>query len=112
VLITNDPDEAIYLADRIIPLTAGPGATLGPSLPVQIPRPRDRKAINHDPHFKELRREIVDFMLNSKGHHAAITRKLILPDIEPEDLGVPRNAFGRRRPTRKSEVKEETVEVA
>ena len=27
VLITNDPDEGIYLADRIIPLTAGPGAT-------------------------------------------------------------------------------------
>ena len=30
VMITNDPDEGIYLADRIIPLTAGPGATLGP----------------------------------------------------------------------------------
>jgi nitrate/nitrite transport system ATP-binding protein len=112
VLITNDPDEAIYLADRIIPLTAGPNATLGPSFTVEIPRPRDRKAINHDPHFKELRREIVDFMLKSKGHHAAVTRKLILPDIEPEDLSAPRNAFGRRRPTRKSEVKEETVEAA
>src|SRR5881392_3355861 len=47
VMITNDPDEGIYLADRIIPLTAGPGATLGPSLPVRIKRPRDRKAINH-----------------------------------------------------------------
>lgn len=112
VLITNDPDEAIYLADRIIPLTAGPNATLGPSFTVKIPRPRDRKGINHDPHFKELRREIVDFMLKSKGHHAAVTRKLILPDIEPEDLSAPRNAFGRRRPTRKSEVKEETVEAA
>ena len=32
VLITNDPDEGIYLADRIIPLTAGPRATLGPSI--------------------------------------------------------------------------------
>src|SRR5204863_4038014 len=41
VMITNDPDEGIYLADRIIPLTAGPGATLGPSLPVEISRPRD-----------------------------------------------------------------------
>jgi nitrate/nitrite transport system ATP-binding protein len=47
VLITNDPDEGIYLADRIIPLTAGPGATLGPSFRVEIPRPRNRKAINH-----------------------------------------------------------------
>ncbi len=112
VLITNDPDEAIYLADRIIPLTAGPNATLGPSFTVEIPRPRDRKAINHDPHFKELRREIVEFMLNSKGHHTAVTRKLVLPDIEPEDLGVARPTFGRRLPKRKNEVKEETVEAA
>lgn len=112
VLITNDPDEAIYLADRIIPLTAGPNATLGPSFTVEIPRPRDRKAINHDPHFKELRREIVEFMLNSKGHHTAVTRKLVLPDIEPEDLAVARPTFGRRQPKRKSEVKEETVEAA
>jgi len=66
LLITNDPDEGIYLADRIIPLTAGPNATLGPSLKVEIPRPRNRKALNHDPHFKSLRREVVEFMLNSK----------------------------------------------
>ena len=33
ILITNDPDEAILLADRVIPLTAGPRATLGPRSP-------------------------------------------------------------------------------
>ena len=113
VLITNDPDEGIYLADRIIPLTAGPGATLGPSFTVEIPRPRDRKSINHDPHFKQLRREIVEFMLNSKTErHTAITKKLILPDIEPEDLNVPQIIKGwRKPPIRKGEVKEEAVEV-
>src|SRR6266705_3589845 len=58
VMITSDPDEGIYLADRIIPLTAGPAATLGPSFNVEIPRPRDRKAINHDPRFKEIRRDM------------------------------------------------------
>src|ERR1700740_1751728 len=41
VLITNDQDEAILLADRVIPLTAGPRATLGASIPVTISRPRD-----------------------------------------------------------------------
>jgi nitrate/nitrite transport system ATP-binding protein len=113
VMITNDPDEGIYLADRIIPLTAGPGATLGPSLQVEIPRPRDRNSINHDPHFKQLRREVVEFMLNSKSdRHTAITKKLILPDIEPEDLNIPRNMTGwRNTPIRKHEVKEESVEV-
>ena len=113
VMITNDPDEGIYLADRIIPLTAGPGATLGPSFTVDIPRPRDRKAINHFPAFKQLRREIVEFMLNSKHERrTAITKKLILPDIEPEDLNIPRHMTGwRSTPIRKHEVKEESVEV-
>jgi nitrate/nitrite transport system ATP-binding protein len=113
VLITNDPDEGIYLADRIIPLTAGPGATLGPSFTVEIPRPRDRKAINHDPHFKQLRREVVEFMLNSRHErHAAVTKKLTLPDIEPEDLNIPHGMIGwRKSPVRRSEIKEESVEV-
>ena len=113
LLITNDPDEGIYLADRIIPLTAGPGATLGPSFTVDIPRPRDRKAINHFDSFKKLRREIVEFMLNSKTErHTAITKKLILPDIEPEDLNIPRTMTAwRKTPIRKHEQKEESVEV-
>ena len=42
----------------------------------------------------------------------AVTKKLILPDIEPEDLSVPRGAFNRRKTAlRRSEVKSETVEV-
>ncbi|HBF98678.1 MAG TPA: nitrate/sulfonate/bicarbonate ABC transporter ATP-binding protein, partial [Alphaproteobacteria bacterium] len=46
ILITNDVDEAILLADRIIPLNPGPNATLGPDFKVDIPRPRDRAAMN------------------------------------------------------------------
>ena len=65
LLITNDVDEAILLADRIIPLGAGPAATLGPSFAVDIERPRDRKALNHDPRFKALRVQIVDYLLAS-----------------------------------------------
>src|SRR5438270_531696 len=106
VLITNDPDEGIYLADRIIPLTAGPAATLGPSFRIGIPRPRDRKEINHHPQFKRLRREIGDFLLGSRlDQHPLITRKLFLPDIEPEDLSVPRALGGRRVPIRRREIR-------
>jgi nitrate/nitrite transport system ATP-binding protein len=113
LMITNDPDEGIYLADRIIPLSAGPGATLGPSIEIDLPRPRDRKALNHEPRFKEIRRQVIEFLLNSKGQrHAAVTKKLILPDIEPEDLNAPRSFIGsRHRPIRANEIKRETVEV-
>src|SRR3954468_23439084 len=114
VLITNDVDEGILLSDRIIPLSAGPCATLGPSIPVTIPRPRDRKAINHDPRFKEIRRSVVDFLLSSNlRSKVTVSRTLSLPEIEPEDLSVPRNWFSpRKHPIRKREIKKETVEVA
>ena len=111
VMITNDVDEGILLADRVIPLSAGPNATLGPSFTIDIPRPRDRKAINHDPRFKEIRRDIIDWLLASKGERkVAVTKKLVLPDIEPEDLSIPRGVFNRRKtPLRRHEIKHETV---
>lgn len=113
VLVTNDPDEAILLADRVIPLTAGPGATLGPSFPVEIPHPRDRKAINHDPRFKEIRRDVTDYLIGlGSKRHAEVTRRLVLPDIEPEDLNLPRPLIGgRRAPIRRNEIKKETVAI-
>lgn len=62
VLITNDVDEALLLADRIIPLTVGPKATLGPSFQVDLARPRDRKGVNHNDEFKRLRKEIIGYL--------------------------------------------------
>lgn len=113
VLITNDVDEGIMLADRIIPLSAGPKATLGPSVRVDIERPRDRKALNHDPRFQRIRREVLDFLLGPGGHtHTKVTRKLVLPDIEPEDMSIPPTIFTPRRPPRRrNEQKRETVEI-
>ena len=63
VLITNDVDEAILLADRIIPLSVGPAATLGPAVSVNIPRPRDRKTMNHDAAFKAVRNQVIEYLL-------------------------------------------------
>ncbi len=65
LLITNDVDEAILLADRIIPLSAGPAACMGPSFAVGIERPRDRTGLNHDPRFKALRAKVMDYLLAS-----------------------------------------------
>ena len=108
VLITNDVDEALLLADRIIPLTPGPGATLGESVAVTLARPRDRKALNHDPEFKRLRALVTNQLLGYGARRkSTVTKKLTLPDILPENLDVPRTS--RRRPLRPHEIKTEEI---
>lgn len=111
VLITNDPDEGLLMADRIIPLSAGPGATLGPSFPVDLGPARDRRALDHDPRFKALRAEVVSWLMGPGARPAvSVSRKLVLPDLEPEDLEIPRSLIGgRRRPRRRSEERRETI---
>ncbi|MEO7933985.1 MAG: ABC transporter ATP-binding protein [Chthoniobacterales bacterium] len=115
VLITNDPDEAILLADRVIPLTPGPRATLLESIPVTLPRSENRKAALESIEGKRLRNEIIERLQScKKPAGAAIVRKLILPDIEPEDLTKGRHSFlfrNRRKPVRKSEIQPISVEV-
>ncbi len=107
LLITNSVDEALLLADRVIPLTLGPGATLSTPVTVDIPRPRDRTALNHDPEFKRLRAHITSQLLGFGAQaRQTVTRKLILPDILPEDLDQPRV---HRPPRRPSEEKRETI---
>jgi nitrate/nitrite transport system ATP-binding protein len=85
VLITNDVDEGIIMADRIIPLNPGPNATLGPEFPVTLPRPRDRTAINHSPEFKRIRREVTQYLMQVGAEkNAAVEGKVInLPQVLP-----------------------------
>ena len=64
LLITNDVDEALLLADRVIPLNPSPGATLGPEFPVSLARPRDRNALNDDAEFRRLRAAITRYLLD------------------------------------------------
>ncbi|MFC3673962.1 ABC transporter ATP-binding protein [Ferrovibrio xuzhouensis] len=85
LLITNDVDEAILLADRIIPLTPGPKATLGREFRVDMPRPRDRTAINSDARFKALRHEVTAYLMDlaMAREAAAADDGRALPDIAP-----------------------------
>ncbi len=80
VLITNDVDEAIILADRIIALN--PDGTLGEEFKVDIPRPRDRTAMNNDETFKTLRRDVTSYLMDV-GIEAKSEGTRSLPDVTP-----------------------------
>jgi nitrate/nitrite transport system ATP-binding protein len=83
VLVTNDVDEAILLADRIVPLSAGPAATFGPSTVVDIPRPRDRKALNHDPKFVQIRKAIIEYLLDTQRAKRRASEPAVTPVLRP-----------------------------
>jgi nitrate/nitrite transport system ATP-binding protein len=63
LMITNEVDEAIILADRIIPLSAGPEATLGSPINVTVARPRHRKQLNHNPAYHHDRKAVLHYLL-------------------------------------------------
>ena len=93
VLITNDVDEAILLADRIIPLNPGPDASFGPEFRVPFERPRDRSAMNSSAAYKKLRAAITQYLMDAGIKRAAATEdRRELPNIVPVqfDHGPPR----------------------
>jgi len=115
IWITNDPDEAILVADKVIPLLPTSPATLGEPMLVDIERPRDRKAINHDARFKKLRTQLITTLLDAKGRTKVKSSvKLSLPDILPEDLNnlCSMEFQNRRGPKRRYDNHREEVEVA
>ena len=115
IWITNDPDEAILVADRVIPLLPGrDGATLGTELTIDMPRPRDRRELLKTAEFKNLKISLVNTLLGAKKDSApTVTRKLAVPDILPEDLGQKRNysIFDRPSPRRRSQLAREEMNV-
>ncbi|HWB07500.1 MAG TPA: ABC transporter ATP-binding protein [Verrucomicrobiales bacterium] len=115
IWITNDPDEAILMADRVIPLLPGEAATLGRELTIDLARPRDRRTISDEPAFKAFRADIIGQLESAKNRITQTSScKVTLPDILPEDV-MTRNALPfliRRGPRRRSDLHPETVEAA
>jgi nitrate/nitrite transport system ATP-binding protein len=115
VWITNDPDEAILVADRVLPLLpTRDGATLGEEIPIMLDRPRDRREIIKTAAFKDLKIRLVNTLLGAKKESAAtVTKKLATPDILPEDLGKRRefSLFDRPAPRRRSQLAREELQI-
>ena len=87
LLITNDVDEGIYMADRIIPLRPGPNATLGPEFKIDLDRPRDKTEMNDNPNFKKTRNEIIEYLMDIGNERKSEAKEqIILPDLVPKDF--------------------------
>lgn len=87
LLITNDVDEGIYMADRIIPLRPGPKATLGPEFKIDIERPRDKTALNDNPNFKKTRNAIIEYLMDIGNERKLNSQKeFVLPDLQPKSF--------------------------
>ena len=101
VMITNDVDEAVLTADRIVPLTMGPEATLAREFKVNMAHPRDRTTLNDHPEYKRLKHDITTFMLHFNDeakelrtacHGEAQRRRytdITMPDVQPRDFALP-----------------------
>ncbi|OYX28558.1 MAG: nitrate ABC transporter ATP-binding protein [Flavobacteriales bacterium 32-35-8] len=87
LLITNDVDEGIYMADRIIPLRPGPNATLGPEFKIDIERPRDKTEMNDNPNFKKTRNAIIEYLMEiGNERKSEVQKEYILPDLAPKSF--------------------------
>ncbi|WP_194767809.1 ABC transporter ATP-binding protein [Tamlana sp. I1] len=87
LLITNDVDEGIYMADRIIPLKPGPKATLGPEFKIDIERPRDKTEMNDNQNFKDTRNAIIEYLMEIGNSRKSESQGVYeLPELEPKSF--------------------------
>jgi nitrate/nitrite transport system ATP-binding protein len=84
-MITHDVDEAIYLADRILLMTNGPGAVLAEIVENPISKGRLRTDLHRHPHYYELRNHLVDFLVGRSRSFVTDT-----PGHDPRNVRVVR----------------------
>ncbi|MEO0417669.1 MAG: nitrate ABC transporter ATP-binding protein [Pseudomonadota bacterium] len=87
LLVTNDVDEALLLADRIAVLTPAPAAKIGQIYNVNVARPRDREGVNDDANYQALRKEIIGYLGSLNSESGTVGESAIdLPNVTPIDL--------------------------
>ena len=87
VMITNDIDEAILLADTIYTLTSSPGATLGPAIFIDAAHPRSRGQLSGQPTCQAARHEMLR-LLATGGKTRIHTARALGDGIQIEKAGV------------------------
>jgi len=91
LLVTNDVDEAMLLADRVAVLDRGPGARISRIFDIGLERPRGRTELNHHPDFIALRAEIVAYLdgLNHESEVESGHSYVAAPSISVKDEARP-----------------------
>ena len=84
-MITHDVDEAIYLADRIVLMTNGPGAVMAEIVENPLPKNRERVGIHKHPLFYAVRNHIIDFLVTRSRSFVSQT-----PGFDPRQVPVVR----------------------
>jgi nitrate ABC transporter ATP-binding subunit len=64
VMVTHDIEEAIFLSDKIVVMTDGPGATIREIEKVHLPRPRNKKDIVNMPEYKIIRDRLLSLLMD------------------------------------------------
>jgi nitrate/nitrite transport system ATP-binding protein len=75
-MITHDVDEAIYLADRVVLMTNGPGAMVAETVVNPLPVDRERTDLHKHPAYYPLRNHLIEFL---------VTRSRTFRDHVPAD---------------------------
>jgi ABC-type nitrate/sulfonate/bicarbonate transport system ATPase subunit len=60
LFVTHDVDEAIFLSDRVVVMTARPGR-IADIIPVEIPRPRDLESLTSE-RFTAVKRQVLGML--------------------------------------------------
>jgi len=94
ILVTNDVDEALLLADRVAVLTPAPAARIGRLFENDVARPRDREAVNDNVRYQQLRAEIVNYLNGLNADAGSVGESSVdLPNVTPLDLAPPPKAY-------------------
>jgi NitT/TauT family transport system ATP-binding protein len=78
LLVTHDIDESVYVGDRVVVLTRGPGRVRA-DLPVDLPAPRDQISTRELPAFVHLRASVGRLV---RGQEAPAAGKATGPTID------------------------------
>jgi nitrate/nitrite transport system ATP-binding protein len=73
LMVTNNVEEAILLADRIVPMVSGPPATLGTPIPITLPRPRTVANLAHDEEASICRAHVIATLTAALGRRKSVS---------------------------------------